>query len=355
VELPSGIDTQVDFEGVLFQAALRGLQEARLQLGLLKTRIGEFQWLDLYELFSRVERQDAIEPTLHPIARASDQAKESLERLLEGLVAAHVFGVMTLEAHINRRAQAALGGAMWRSFNELPLSGKWLLFPAILGKTPFDPGAEPFQGFSKLLSTRNALVHPRRGAERRLFPADTPTLEAASAGVVESEKAVNNVRAMAEALAEVIGTPPPLWVSFRGDVFFPFTAEPPPAFADAERRMWALMTRSDAVLPLAEVGLPVRPDDILRHPSFRRCAGSLGGYWYHMRDGNWKLRGPSGDVLYSPSTTAVIELRSGRILEELPESSSEPLEAEYAELRGALKNVLKDKGISESDFLKARL
>lgn len=79
--------------------------------------------------------------------------------LLQQLALVHILSAISLEAHINIRAETLLEGRLWSAFERLNVDAKWLFLPRIMGLTGFDPGAEPFQGLDKLVSARNRLVH----------------------------------------------------------------------------------------------------------------------------------------------------------------------------------------------------
>ena len=52
-----------------------------------------------------------------------------------------------------------MSGRLWQSFERLSVAAKWLFFPELVGLVGFDPGAEPFQSFDRLIKTRNKLAH----------------------------------------------------------------------------------------------------------------------------------------------------------------------------------------------------
>lgn len=83
--------------------------------------------------------------------------------VVEDLAFVHILNALCLEAHINFVASTILKPkSFFEEFDKLSLEAKWLFLPRLLGKTDsFDRGREPFQGFTKIVRWRNALVHYR--------------------------------------------------------------------------------------------------------------------------------------------------------------------------------------------------
>src|SRR5471032_476481 len=63
--------------------------------------------------------------------------------LLQQLALVHILSAISLEAHINIRAETLLNGRFLSTFEGLNVAAKWLFLPKILGLLGFDPGAEP--------------------------------------------------------------------------------------------------------------------------------------------------------------------------------------------------------------------
>jgi hypothetical protein len=78
--------------------------------------------------------------------------------LAQRIMTVIVFSALTLETFINQQAGVhALPRARWR---KLSAKNKWKKFPILLGMPrTFDEGAEPFKGYSALISLRNDVVH----------------------------------------------------------------------------------------------------------------------------------------------------------------------------------------------------
>jgi len=78
---------------------------------------------------------------------------------IQSIACVHIFAAAALEACINSAAQERLKGKSLNEFDKLSLEGKWLFLPQLISIEKFDPGAEPFQSFSRLVSFRNKLIH----------------------------------------------------------------------------------------------------------------------------------------------------------------------------------------------------
>jgi hypothetical protein len=102
---------------------------------------------------------DKLEPIYIQMQGASERIAFAYSPLLEGVACTHILCTAALEGHINSRADELLTGKLHRKFEAIDLEFKWLLLPRLVGKSGFDPGAQPFQGFSRLVKFRNALVH----------------------------------------------------------------------------------------------------------------------------------------------------------------------------------------------------
>lgn len=150
--------------------------------------------------------------------------------LLEHVGAIHMLCVATLEAHINIRGEEVLSTRQWKTFERLSVDAKWLYFPPLRGVTGFDAGAEPFQGFDRLIKIRNRLAHykPKREDWRGSgvppsFLVDLGlTLNAADQSLVV-------VQSMVRELAGQLGEQEPWWLDSDGSNFFGLQTEDPPA------------------------------------------------------------------------------------------------------------------------------
>jgi hypothetical protein len=167
------------------------------------------------------EHYNLLEPLAIQMEGAEYRVGAAYGPFLQHLATVQVFAAASLEAHINIRAEALLGGRIWTAFDRLPLDGKWLLLPLARGLPGFDPGREPFQSFDRLIKARNNLMHyrvrkePWRGA-------DVPPefLGALGLSLEAAEKALTAVREMVSELAKQLGEKEPWWLDAEDTSFF---------------------------------------------------------------------------------------------------------------------------------------
>ena len=145
---------------------------------------------------------------------------------LQSLATVHVFAASALEAHVNIRGQELLAGRALVSFERLPLDAKWLFLPRLLGLRGFDPGAQPFQGFDRLIRIRNKLVHYKVQREP-WCGSDVPPQFLGAIGLSSeaAEESVATVRDMANELARQLGDSAPWWLNADGPSFFQLEQE----------------------------------------------------------------------------------------------------------------------------------
>jgi hypothetical protein len=170
---------------------------------------------------------DALETSnLDDVAKGNRQERvaielESLEwdlgaaysPLLRRVAAVQLFSAACLEAHINRQAKERLGGnRALDHFDQLSLEGKWFLFPGLLKIEPFDPGCEPFQGFTKLIKYRNALSHFKGKSEEWKAPGVPTFLSELGLSLDAASKSVETVYELIELLSTRFGEDKPHWL-----------------------------------------------------------------------------------------------------------------------------------------------
>jgi hypothetical protein len=145
---------------------------------------------------------------------------------LQHLATVHVFSAAALEAHINIRGQELLAGRMWDLFERLSLDAKWLFLPRLRGLPGLEPGAQPFQGFDRLIKVRNKLVHYRVQREPWRGSAVPPQfLEELGLSVEAAEQSLATVRNMAKELARLLGDREPWWLDAEDASFFEIEQE----------------------------------------------------------------------------------------------------------------------------------
>jgi hypothetical protein len=144
------------------------------------------------------------------------QATEAHGPLLQQLALVHILSAISLEAHINIRAETLLEGRFWTAFERLTIDAKWLFLPRILGLKGFEPGAEPFQGFDKLISARNRLVHYKPHKETyQGFDNPEGFAKKLDLSFDSAERSLTTAQRMVTELANQLGEDAPWW--FRSD------------------------------------------------------------------------------------------------------------------------------------------
>lgn len=147
-------------------------------------------------------------------------------RMLQSIGPVHILSSACLEAHINARAQDVLLAAHYRAFERLALDGKWLLFPKLASGGEFDPGAEPFQTFAKMLRWRNALVHYKQRREQTYGWYEPPRfLDDLGLTLENAERAFATTADMIVHLAKKLGGDVPQWVAGSTTNFFEIQIE----------------------------------------------------------------------------------------------------------------------------------
>jgi hypothetical protein len=138
---------------------------------------------------------------------------------LQHIAITHILCTTAAEAHINMVAEEQLTGKHREHFNKIPLEGKWLFLPKILGKAGFDPGAEPFQSFSTMIKHRNMLVHYKGQREewRWISEGEPSFLEKLGLSLREAERSLTAVKEIILALSDMIGRERPYWLRKRYD------------------------------------------------------------------------------------------------------------------------------------------
>lgn len=159
-----------------------------------------------------LEGYTELEPIYIQMDGASESAGFAYSPLLEAAASAHILCAAALEGHINSRASELLVGKMQHKFEFLDLEFKWLLLPKLLGKEGFDVGAQPFQGFAKLIKFRNKLVHYKQREEHRTENGIPTSLADLGLTIEDAANSVSCVRQMISALATQLGNDLPYWL-----------------------------------------------------------------------------------------------------------------------------------------------
>lgn len=132
----------------------------------------------------------------------------------------HLFSAFSLEAHINIRAVDHLSGQHLESFDKLSLDGKWLFFPRLIGLKGFEPGAIPYQHFSRLVKFRNALAHFKSSQEQWKGMTDTGFIKKLGLTLANAENSLRANKEMISELAVQLDELPPDWLTDKTINYF---------------------------------------------------------------------------------------------------------------------------------------
>ena len=170
---------------------------------------------------------DELEPVYIEMEGAQHDLGEAHGPLMEYAATVHILSAAALEAHVNAQADSLLGGRkvpnggkLLEYFDRLPLDGKWLLLPRFLGKRGFDPGAQPFHGFTELVKLRNALVHYKLKKEDWKSLELPGFIEDLGLNVARAETSLKAAKGMIESLAIQLGQKIPYWLRISSANFF---------------------------------------------------------------------------------------------------------------------------------------
>jgi len=156
---------------------------------------------------------DELEPVYIQMENADYELGMAYAPFLQSLALVHILAAASLEAHINAHA-ASLEGILHRAFERSSLESKWLLFPRLIepARPGFDPGAQPFQGFHRLVGFRNSLVHYQSRVED-WQPSGVPSfLGELGLTTRDAEGSLSAVRGMVAELARQFSLEEPLWL-----------------------------------------------------------------------------------------------------------------------------------------------
>ena len=160
------------------------------------------------------KRYDLQETIAIQLEAADDEVGVAYAPYLQALAATHVMCAAALESHINLQAKTHLTGKFLDHFERMTLEGKWLFLPRILNKAGFDPGAQPSQGFSRLVTIRNELIH-YKGRDEQWDSAGIGVPEfLVKLGLTEAaaSDSLKVVKGMVRTLANNMGQPVPSWL-----------------------------------------------------------------------------------------------------------------------------------------------
>lgn len=208
----------LDVDAMFFHSALNNLgiaKKNKITNDAITKELESITWLRDYEMWDLGDEIDiSFEKEQVDYVKGLKSEKNTASgNFLQSAASVHIFCVAALEAYINKIAQQLIKGKHFQHFEKLPIEGKWLFLPQLLGKPSFDPGEQPFQNFSKLIKLRNKLVHHKGKKIPVNFPHDSiEAYESLALSVGEIEKSVDSTIKMIKKLSELFNNETPNWI-----------------------------------------------------------------------------------------------------------------------------------------------
>lgn len=204
-------------DAMFFHSAVNNLAEAtknKAEADSANEELRSLPWLNEYEAWDSGDEIDISfsDEQATYVEDLKVKAKETSSRFLQATAATHMFCVAALEAHINKIASSTMKSRIFDQYEKLSIEGKWLLLPQLLGKAGFDPGHQPFQNFSRLIKTRNVLVHYKGKKIPGFFADSTDLYKPLGLTVEEANISVEATKQMILKLAEIMEHIPPKWI-----------------------------------------------------------------------------------------------------------------------------------------------
>lgn len=207
----------LDVDAMYFHSAVNNLSIAIDNKKIADAKNAELEsipWLNDYEAWDLGDEIDISFSNEESdyVEGLKAEAKAASGLFLQTAAATHIFCVAALEAHINKTAKKYIKAKKFEHFEKLSIEGKWLFLPQLLGKNDFDPGNQPFQGFSKLIQIRNKLVHHKGNkVTYSLTRGPIGLYESLGLSVEEASKSVESTKKMIENISELLGHEKPTW------------------------------------------------------------------------------------------------------------------------------------------------
>ena len=157
---------------------------------------------------------DEHEPLAIMMEGAEFDINSAYGPFLQYLASTHILCETCAEAHINIKARESLAEIDYPEFERKRIKDKWWLLPKLLRLEGFDRGAEPFQGFSRLVYYRNELVHYKSEKEEWNREGGVPSfIEKLGLTLTAGKASLNAVKGIITALARDMGQDIPHWLT----------------------------------------------------------------------------------------------------------------------------------------------
>lgn len=212
-------ETSLAIDAMYYHAALQNYKEAKKAKKAINRLHREWKELEAKEeeILERYNgdafrASDELEPIAIRMGHFHSEMENAYKPFLEALAVTHILCAASLEAYINSRAKETFTGKRLQYFERLPLEGKWLFLPKILGYEVFDLGKEPFQSFSKLIKLRNVLVHYKERKEEWQLGKVPSFIRDLGLNLWSGNNSLSSVKEMIKTLAKHLREDAPLWV-----------------------------------------------------------------------------------------------------------------------------------------------
>lgn len=208
----------LSIDSMFFYSAKSSYQISKDNLLNLKDKdaqLNKIEHIDYYDAWNWGDDIDIdfSNETINFIESTRNQKNECFRNHLQSIASVHVFSIASLEAHINRIGSEQLKGKMFNVFERMSLEGKWLLLPKILQIGSFDVGNSPFQNFSKLIKTRNSLIHYKNKKISHNHTSDINEIyKSLGLDLVSAKISIETVENMVASLSSMLKQEKPAWI-----------------------------------------------------------------------------------------------------------------------------------------------
>jgi hypothetical protein len=223
-------ETSLAVDSMYYHAALQNYEHARDARKAINLLRREWEALEAEEeeILERFngdgyKAADELEPIAIRMGHLHSEMENAYKPYLEALAVTHILCAASLEAYVNSRAKESLTGKRWQHFEKLSLEGKWLFYPKIIGYEVFDPGAEPFQSFSKLVKLRNALIHYKERKEEWRFGEIPSFIRDLGLSLNSGKRSLSTVKDMVNKLTKHLKEDAPIWIKDEPWSYFTIT------------------------------------------------------------------------------------------------------------------------------------
>jgi len=210
--------SSLNIDAMFFHSAVNNLsiaKENQILANEAKVELMSIEWLEDYEAWELGDEIDVSfsDEDMDYVEGLKDKDRDTYSIFLQAVATTHIFCVAALEAHINKQSEKLFNGKLLDHFEKLPLEGKWLFLPQLMHLNSFTPGKQPFQNFSKLIKTRNILVHYKGKPIPYDYSKDAVEhYKSLGLTISAAEESITTTVGMVSKLAEILGNEPPKWL-----------------------------------------------------------------------------------------------------------------------------------------------